>query len=269
MMRPQINDWNDLAFAFEDVNPESNAFQHTSFGMLDDNDILHYGQLNIPKAEISLDQLAAALEPVHDDAVFPAWPLPGTDLRKAPGALPANVHIKRPSLELYPMLKQLGIDVKQLFDTIIAEAQVLEELSQHPHPNLIRYHGCRIVRGHFTGLVLDRHPHDLQTYVQHGHGSLDKTHFIAALESAIKHLHDLGWAHNDLSPGNLLVSEEGMPVLIDFGGCQKFGTKLKYIRGTKEWIEGEIEAYTTSEAQHDIFALGKVQAWLEDSGSLE
>lgn len=85
-----------------------------------------------------------------------------------------------------------------------------------------------------------------------------------ALESVIKHLHKLGWAHNDLTPGNILVSESGTPVLIDFGGCQKFATKLKYIRGTKEWIEGEIEDYTMSEAQHDIFALGKIRAWLDD-----
>lgn len=122
-------------------------------------------QLNIPKAESSLEQLAAALGPVPDAAIFPSWPLPGTDLHKAPEALPANVFIKRPSLELYPLLKQLGIDGKQLFDSLIAEAQVLEELSQHPHPNLIRYHGCRVVRGHLTGLVIDKYPHDLQNYV--------------------------------------------------------------------------------------------------------
>lgn len=109
------------------------------------------------------------------------------------------------------MIKQLGIDVKQLFDALIAEAQVLEELPQHPHPKLIRYHGCRVVRMHLTGLVLDRHPHDLQNYVQHGHGRLDESWFIARLESEIQHLHDLGWVHYDLFPTNILVSE-GMPV---------------------------------------------------------
>lgn len=51
--------------------------------------------------------------------------------------------------------------------------------------------------------------------------------------------------------------------------CQKLGAKLTYIRVTKEWIKGEIEDYTMSEAPHDIFAPGKIRAWFEGPGSLE
>ncbi|CRG83348.1 hypothetical protein PISL3812_00699 [Talaromyces islandicus] len=123
------------------------------------------------------------------------------------------------------MLRELDIE-KQLYTSLIAEAQVLEDLSQHPHPNLIGYHGCRVVRDHITGLVLDKHPHDLQTCIRNGNMALDKTQFMDALESVIQHLHSLGWAHNDLTPANILVSESGAPILIDFGGCQKLGTKL-------------------------------------------
>jgi hypothetical protein len=61
------------------------------------------------------------------------------------------------------------------------------------------------------------------------------------------------------------VDGGGMPVLIDFGGCQPIGTPLKYIRGTKEWIDGEIEDYTTSDEQHDLSALAKIGAWLDES----
>ena len=41
-----------------------------------------------------------------------------------------------------------------------------------------------------------------------------------------------------------------MPVLIDFGGFQKFGTKLKYIRGTKEWIATAIANAASSQTNH-------------------
>lgn len=92
---------------------------------------------------------------------------------------------------------------------------------------------------------------------------------MVALQSVIRHLHELGWARNDLKPSNVLVSEAGMPVLINFGGCQKIGTKLKHIRGTKGRIVGEIKDYATSEVQHDIFALEKIRAWLEDLGPLQ
>lgn len=267
-MIPSITNWDDLAFTSEDVDPDSNAFQHTSFGLVDDNDTFFYGQLDAPKAEISLEHLTAALEPIPDNTIYPLWPLSELEILKAPETLPANLYIKRPGLEVYSMLKNMGIE-KQLFDSLVAEAQVLEELSQHPHPNLIRYHGCRVVRDHITGIVLDRHPHDLQTHVQSGCGTINKARFMAALESVVQHLHGLGWAHNDLNPSNVLVGEDGMPVLIDFGGCQKLGTKLKHIRGTKGWIEGEIEDHTMSETKHDIFALGKIRAWLEDPGSSE
>ncbi|KAJ5135487.1 uncharacterized protein N7515_004765 [Penicillium bovifimosum] len=264
-MIPQITSWDDLDFTSEEIDQDSNEFH--SFGLIDDNDTYHYGQLGTPKTEISLENITAALKPIPDEAIYPPWPLPEAKLLQAPET-PAKVYIKRPTLELYSTLKKLGLE-KQLFNSLIAEAQVLEELSQHPHPNLIRYHGCRVARGHITGLVLDRHPDDLETHVQHGYEISDKALFMAALESAISHLHGLGWAHNDLHPANVLVSEAGMPVLIDFEGCQKLGTELKYIRGNKDWIEGEIGDYATSEAQHDIFALGKIRAWLEVPGEHE
>ena len=67
------------------------------------------------------------------------------------------------------MLKDIGIE-RQSFKAIIAEAQVLEELSQHSHPNQIRYHACRVARGHTIGLVLEKQPHDLETHLQDVHG---------------------------------------------------------------------------------------------------
>ncbi|CAG8366941.1 unnamed protein product [Penicillium salamii] len=261
-MAPQITDWDDLAFVVEHKSPDSDLVQSTSFGFIDDTDTFYHGQIDSPKAQISLEQPMVALNPVPHDAIFPNWPLAETELRNAPDMLTPNAYIKRPRLELYSWLKERGLE-RQIFTSLLGEAQVLEELSQHPHPNLIRYHGCRVVNGHFTGVVLERHPRDLEAYVERGHKAIDTTRFMAALESAIQHLHGLGWAHNDLKPSNILVSEAGMPILIDFEGCQKLGTALKYIRGSEEWIEGDIESYNTSEAQHDIFALGKIREWLE------
>ncbi|CAG8939766.1 unnamed protein product [Penicillium salamii] len=261
-MAPQITDWDDLAFVVEHRSPDSDLVKSTSFGFIDDTDTFYHGLLNSPKAQISLEQLIDALTPIPHDEILPIWPLPETELRKAPDLLTPNVYIKRPRLEMYSWLKERGLG-KQLFTSLVGEAQVLEELSQHPHPNLIRYHGCRVVNGHFTGVVLERHPHDLEVYVESGHKAIDTTSFMAALESVIQHLHGLGWAHNDLKPSNILVSEAGFPILIDLEGCQKLGTELKYIRGSEGWIEGDIGSHNTSETQHDIFALGKIREWLE------
>ncbi|KAJ5609800.1 hypothetical protein N7528_010367 [Penicillium herquei] len=262
-MTPRIINWADLAFSSEKEDPDTNKVQSTSFGLIDGNEIFYYGQISAPKTEISFDQLMAALHPVPDDSISPIWPVSGAENLKAKsGPVSGNLYLKRPALQLYTRFKELGVE-KQLYNTIVAEAKVLEELSQHPHPNLIGYHGCRVMRGHITGLVLDKHPYDLRSYMENGHELVDKTSFMTGLESVIQHLHRLGWAHNDLTPANVLVSEDNQPILIDFEGCQKFGERLTYIRGTEDWIEGKIEDYTTSEAFHDIFALGEIRDWLD------
>jgi tRNA A-37 threonylcarbamoyl transferase component Bud32 len=82
------------------------------------------------------------------------------------------------------------------------------------------------------GLVIDKHPHDLYTFAEKQVGTINKKAFMVALESSICHLHSLGSAHYDLTPHNIMVSKDGMPVLIDFGGCQPAGITLKFIRGT-------------------------------------
>ncbi|RYP59818.1 hypothetical protein DL769_008376 [Monosporascus sp. CRB-8-3] len=141
------------------------------------------------------------------------------------------------------------------------EARVMELISEHPHPHIIGYYGYRVRRGRITGLVLDRHPSDLKNYVKHGIGTIDEGPFMEALESPIHHLHPLGWAHNDLNPGNILVDKSGMPVLIDFGSSHEVGKKLTTSRGTKGWIDEDMKDYTTSEKGHDTSALKKIRAW--------
>ncbi|KAJ5722411.1 hypothetical protein N7488_000446 [Penicillium malachiteum] len=262
-MTPRITNWADLAFSFEKVDPDTNKVQSTSFGLIDDHEIFYHGQISSSKIEISFYELMHALHPIADDSIFPTWPVSGAENLKAKsGPLSSNLHIKRPALQLYVRFRELGVE-KQLYNSLVAEAKILEELSQHPHPNLIGYHGCRVARGHITGIVLDRHPYDLRSYIENGHDLVNKTLFMTGLESVIRHLHALGWAHNDLTPANVLVGEDYQPLLIDFEGCQKFGEGLTYIRGTEDWIEGKIEDYTTSEARHDIFALGKIRDWLD------
>lgn len=262
-MAPQITSWDDLILTLQDQEGS------TSFGFMDENETFHFGQIDAPQKDISLEQVMATLKPVPDDPIFPQWPLPdansGVTLYTAPDPLPENMDIMRPGLECYNLLQKNGWE-NQLSSSLVSEAQTLTELSQHPHPNLIRYHGCRVVRGHITGLVLDKHPYVLATHVKHGHQpAIDKDSFMTALESVLKHLHDLGWAHNDLQPGSILVGDDGRPVLTHFDGCQKIGEELKHIRGNKDWIEGDIKDHNISEVRHDTFALEKIRTWLEEA----
>ncbi|EGC42653.1 conserved hypothetical protein [Histoplasma capsulatum var. duboisii H88] len=71
----------------------------------------------------------------------------------------------------------------------LEEVQVMEALSRHPHPNIIRYYGCRVVRSPITGLIMEGHAYTLSTYLNGGIGKIDKSSFMNALESPIRHLH--------------------------------------------------------------------------------
>lgn len=87
---------------------------------------------------------------------------------------------------------------------------------------------------------------------------------MRVLESAINHLHSLGWAHNDLHPNNITVDEKGVPIVIDFGSAREFGAKLGTSRGAKGWIDKDMKDYHTSDMRHDLFALEKIRTWLDD-----
>ncbi|KAM7185626.1 Protein kinase-like domain containing protein [Rhypophila sp. PSN 637] len=139
----------------------------------------------------------------------------------------------------------------------------MEMLSQHPHPHIIRHHGCHVRRHRIVGLVLDRSANTLADYLKKNIGSLDKGRFMQALKSAIYHVHSINWTHNDLHPNNILVDEVGMPVLIDFGSAREIGAKLRTSWGTKRWIEGDMKDYHMSDSGYDIFALEKIRIWLE------
>lgn len=94
--------------------------------------------LESPKAEITFDQVTNALKSVPDEEIFTRWPAPGIELMQAPAALIENFYIKRPNPEMYKVMKEHNA-LSQLSASLLAEAKVLESLSQHPHPNIIRY----------------------------------------------------------------------------------------------------------------------------------
>ncbi|KAK4216795.1 kinase-like protein [Rhypophila decipiens] len=245
-MVPQVTSAEDLTFIHEECDEETGNC-HTTFAYFDKNDTGYFGNLSLPKHEIKLEQLAFALTPVPDEHLFPEWAGSGVKLTEAPETSPFNIYIKRPSIVLYDVFREH--DVLDLIPKdLLEEAKVMEMLSQHPHPHVIRYHGCHVRRHRIVGLVLDRHSNTLADYLKKNVGSLDESRFMQALKSAIYHLHSIKWTHNDLHPNNIMVDESGGQ-----GGP----------RGAKGWIEGEMKDYHTSDSSHDLFALEKLRTWLE------
>lgn len=261
-MGPQVSNWEDMLWVSEEVDEETGDFQYTMFATVED-DAIYYSQLSKPKADISFQDATDSLARISDEEIFPRWPRQDHTLTKAPDELPPNAFVKRPRLALYDIFLKHKV-VHLIPQGLMEEAEAMELLIGHPHPNIIGYHGCHVRRGYITGLLLDRHRHNLENYLKNGHTIHDKPVFMESLESAVHHLHSLGWAHNDLNPSNILVTNDSRPIMIDFGSSHRIGEKLSTSRGTKGWIDCEMKDYTTSETRHDTSALAMIRTWLDN-----
>ncbi|KAI1151876.1 kinase-like domain-containing protein [Nemania diffusa] len=272
-MAPSITKWTDFAHVSEEFDSETGEFEYTMFAIVDLDDAIYYCELPTRKAEVSFQQVTASLKPIPFCEAFPEWPLPNgantKGLTQAPLLAAGNnaqLFIKRPCLPKY----DVAIRYKQvhfLAQNLLEEAYAMEFLSKHPHPNIIRYHGCRCQGIYLTGIVLDRYSYTLKDYVKQASVVIDNKVFMSALKSAINHLHFLGWAHNDLNPTNVMINDSGiggaMPIVIDFGSAREVGMLLGTSRGTPGWYDGRIEDYTISKKENDMFALKKMREWLD------
>ena len=99
--------------------------------------------------------------------------------------------------------------------------------------------------------------------------------FMNGVAKAVQQLHDAGYIHRDLKPGNILRRANGEPVLIDLGLIKKRGTGVTdpIVRhgrnismidgkpvgvGTLDYAAPEQLLKGESSVQSDIFALGKI-----------
>lgn len=250
--KPLIKSLQDLNIveSWKDGKLKSTTFYHVT-----ENEEVFFGYTSKNKREMSIPEFNSALQRVQDQDIYPTIPA-DTHLTLAPEGLSASsVYVKRPGLQWYE--EMIGTDY--LPKAVLDETMVMEQISQSPHENIIRYYGCRVRRGYITSIVLERLDQTLSQYVTTSDfQELDKVKFFESLKSAVEHLHTLGLAHNDINPDNIMV-KNGSPVLIDFDSCQPFGKRLQSL-GTEGWYE---EVFYTSEKKHDIYSLEKLQEWLQ------
>lgn len=105
--------------------------------------------------------------------------------------------------------------------------------------------------------------------------------FMNKVAKAVQMLHDAGYIHRDLKPGNILRRHNGEPVLIDLGLIKKrsMGTTDPVVRhgrgisfidgkpvgvGTLDYAAPEQLLKGEATVQSDVFAMGKILRWLYD-----
>ncbi|KAI1810811.1 kinase-like domain-containing protein [Poronia punctata] len=253
---PILQSLEDLTI-YEVINSKTHQVKYVTFFHITYNDDVYFGQLYKQKKEISLDDYNSALEHIKDEEIYPLIP-ENCQLTIAPDHWDdTTAYIKRPGLSSYESTKGTDFVPK----SILQETLIMEQVSKTPHPNIITYHGCRVKNGRITAIVLERLDQTLTqlSWTPQDFQKLDVDAFFDALEQAVRYIHSLGLAHNDINPHNIMV-KDGMPVLIDFGSCQPFGMNLISL-GTTGWYE---EMFFTSEVKHDDYSLKKLKEWLRN-----
>ncbi|CEN61423.1 hypothetical protein ASPCAL08077 [Aspergillus calidoustus] len=231
---------------------------------------------------LRVSTMKAALKRAPDDEVYPRLPernnntttttttcTTGTPLQPLTLA-PADI-LADPSqiFEKQPDIGWCCVSAEEFAARMFHEARIMQMTAEKSHPYIIKYYGLRVERELVKSLVFERLDKALVKYAAtREFARLDKGSFFRRLESAVRHLHSLGLAHNDIHPNNVMIRErengEVEPVLIDFGSCAPVGEKLQFTLGTPGWYE---EEFDTSEKEHDLYALGKMKKWLHAADS--
>ncbi|KAI1781512.1 kinase-like protein [Hypoxylon cercidicola] len=240
--------------------------EYTTFWKFYRNGEAYFAQIFKPRPDVNIAEVKEAMRKIPDADIYPEIP-EGVSLKEmATNEKPDNeLYIKRPSLLTYETSAPRG----WIRDVFLGEAQIMEQVSSIQHKNIIRYYGCLKRDRRLAGIILERHKCSLTDFFmwqmdkdKDKNGTIDSQRFMEELESAIFHLHQAGLAHNDLKPSNILLDEDNLPVLIDFGSCRPFGERLME-GGTPGWCNPE-KLVMFSDKEHDLFGLDRIREWLDD-----
>ncbi|CRK44230.1 hypothetical protein BN1723_000916 [Verticillium longisporum] len=90
--------------------------------------------------------------------------------------------------------------------------------------------------------------------------------YLDSIEQGLRHLHSLGFIHNDLNPANIMITEEDIPVIIDFDSATAPGASLQNVKRTHGWFDHRI---VVSQQSNDLDALAEIRTWLTGSSPYE
>lgn len=133
---------------------------------------------------------------------------------------PGDFAARGKGVSALPRSEQCATDYQWGLDRFIEEAQTL---AKYDHPNIVRVY--RYFRANNTGyMVLHfEEGQSLKSWLQ----SLDRAprqaemdQIIAPLLEALAVVHASDFLHRDIAPDNIIIRNDGSPVLIDFGAAR-------------------------------------------------
>jgi serine/threonine protein kinase len=167
-----------------------------------------------------------------------------------------SLYYKTPSLLSY----DVNNEDNGIAEDVLKEVQNYEYLQANPCQHLAQYYGCLVEEGRIAAIVLAKYESTLDDRVENGPYPLHPTLWLTQIRAGVQYLHDLGLAHNDLNPRNIMLLED-QAVIIDFDSCCAFGMELGK-GGTPDWYDEEARLSSVSNDEH---GLRKLEEYLMNS----
>lgn len=175
--------------------------------------------------------------------------------------LPNDLAVRQDGATVLPKSSADREDFEWGLERFLDEARILAKFD---HRNIIKVH--RFFRAHETGYILMEYAEGktLSELLKEKH-KLSEDELWAILEPLLKGLkvvHKNKYLHRDIKPGNIIIRDDGSPVLIDFGSArQALGAKSRSITAIVSPGYAPLEQYSVRGNQGpwtDIYALGAV-----------
>ncbi|QIW96463.1 hypothetical protein AMS68_001981 [Peltaster fructicola] len=238
-------------FHTQEVIDDHGDFSYTSVTAIIDGKPFA-GHLATPAQNLELDDLLSALSEVSDENIYPLCP---ESFRKVPDDKNQVHYLKSPSFE--------WIDAQPgrhfVADRFLSEATLYELLAEQPHPNIAIYHGCVVDEGRIKKLCLSRYERNMLEAIQERRVSDSVAErWILQIVSAVRHLHNLGYAHNDINEMNVCVDSSGNAILIDFDSAELLGDPV---------LKGQLQEEARqllSDERNDWVAIGELDRKLRE-----
>ncbi|CAE6417600.1 unnamed protein product [Rhizoctonia solani] len=129
------------------------------------------------------------------------------------------------------------------------------------HPNVLQLYGLVVFRGRIGMVSPWMGRGSLPHYLERTPG-VDRCHLCAQIGDGLSYLHHIGIIHGDLKGANVLVSDDGSPVLTDFGNSMYLDKSMKFTETTSSssltvrWSAAELITGSGAHSKaSDVYAL--------------
>jgi len=147
-----------------------------------------------------------------------------------------------------------------LVDSIQREARLIARLQ---HPNIVSVHDVGAFEGHHY-LVMEYVDGQSVRQLLQAHGRLseqDAVRYGSQVAMALQYAHDQGVIHCDVKPENILVNEQGIAKVADFGVADTVTRTLspdeaREVLGTIAYLAPELIQGFPADARSDVYSLG-------------